>query len=343
MYVMKFGAVSVSEAARLREIVGICKQVQGEPLVVICTALTNVTDTLIGAARSATHADETAIEAARRDLWGRHRSLAEKLVHDEWEREALFREWATLLRTYDRVTRAIATLSDRSPRGIDAIAALGERFITHLVAVVLRQGGVPAQVIDAADLIVTDEHFGAARPFPVESSERVRRRLDSLMQARIVPVITGYIGATHDRAVTTLGRNGGDYTAALIGAALGAEEVCIWTDVDGILTADPKIVPEAKTLPELSYAEAAEIASYGAEVLHPRTLQPVADQGIVLRLRNALRPDHAGTRIVASPRPTAHAARAIISVRGLSLLTLAAAGDVDWSPDMAARALASLA
>src|SRR5262249_20368541 len=156
-----------------------------------------------------------------------------------------------------RFTRSIATLGEHSPRSIDTVAALGERFATHLVATALRQAGVSARTVDATELIVTDNHYGAAWPYPEESSERIRTRLRSLMQARTVPVISGYIGATREGIVTTLGRGGGDYSATLIGAALGAEEVIIWTDVDGILTADPKIVPEARTLPELSYAEAA--------------------------------------------------------------------------------------
>src|SRR5690242_10456571 len=163
MYVMKFGVASVSEAARLRSTVDLCKAAPDDSLVVVCTAIEGVTDTLIGAARSATTGDEAAVEVARRELWSRHRALAEKLVHDDWEREALYREWAALLKTFDRVTRSIMTLGDRSPRGIDAVAALGERFVSHLVGTVLRQNGIAAKVIDAADLIVTDDHFGAAR------------------------------------------------------------------------------------------------------------------------------------------------------------------------------------
>src|SRR5262249_47603642 len=199
----------------------------------------------------------------------------------------------------------------------------GERFGNHRVGAELRQTGVSARTVDATDLIVTDNNYGSAWPFPKESSERIRTRLSPLMQARIVPVITGYIGATREGIVTTLGRGGGDYSATLIGAALGAEEVSIWTDVDGILTADPKIVPQARTLPELSYAEAAEIATFGPEILHPRTLTPVAEKNITLRIRNVLRPDQPGTRVVANPQPTAHAAHTIISARGLSLLSVA--------------------
>jgi aspartate kinase len=340
MQVMKFGAVSVSDAVRLREMAQIVRTAHndGEALVVVCTAINGITDKLITAARSAASGRESAVDDARRELWGRHRALAERLVHDEWEREALYREWADLLKVFDRYTRSIATLGEHSPRSIDTVAALGERFATHLVATALRYAGVAARTVDAAELIVTNDYYGAAWPFPHESSERIRARLRPLLQARIVPVITGYIGATCEGNVTTLGRGGGDYSSTLIGAALDADEVCIWTDVDGILTADPKIVPEARTLAELSYDEAAEIATFAPEILHPRTLTPLAEKGIPLAIRNVLRPGHAGTRMVAQARPSVRAAHMIISARGLSQVGMATAGG--WPPDLAARVLA---
>jgi aspartate kinase len=344
MYVMKFGAVSVSDPQRIRDLVEIVRAETYQPLAIVCTAISGATDLLIGAARGAVHGDEAAIETARRDLWGRHRALAERVVNDEWEREELYREWAELLKVFDRYTRALATLGEASLRGIDAVASLGERFTAHLVAVALRQGGVAAQMVDAAEMIVTDDHFGAARPFQAESLDLIQKRLRALLQAHIVPVITGFTGATRDGAVTTLGRGGGDYTAALVGAAVKAREVCIWTDVDGIMTADPKSVPQARTLQELSYREATEIATFGgAEVLHPRTLEPLMSQGITLAIRNVLRSDHRGTRIVASPQPTTHFARAIISARGLSMLTLTAHAGEGWTPALASHALDQLA
>lgn len=343
MRVMKFGALAVADAARLRNLVQIvgASRESDPALVVVCTALPDITDKLIGAARTAAHADEATIEAVRRELWSRHRALAERTVPDDWERESLFQEWAALLKVYDRFTRSIATLGEPSPRGIDAVASLGERFVSHLVAVALRQGGVPAREIDASEIIVTDDRYGAARPHPTESAERIRARLAPLGQSGIVPVVTGYIGATPEGVVTTLGRGGGDYTAALIGAALKADEVSLWTDVSGILTADPKLVPEAQTLAELSYAEAEEIARFGPEVLHLRTIRPVAEQNVTLTIRNVLRPDQPGTRIIAEARPTATGARAIISATDLSVLTVA--GSDAWSPEVAARALVRLA
>jgi aspartate kinase len=346
-HVMKFGAAAVSDSTRLRDVVRIVKDsAEHGPAVVVCSALTGITDALIAAARLASRGELAAAEDARRDLWGRHRVLAERLVGDEWERETLYREWADLLKTYDRITRSIATLGEYSPRSIDAVAALGERFVAHLIAVALRQNGVPAQMVDASELIVTDELFGNASPAMEPTRERTRARLGPLLQARILPVVTGYIGATRNGIVTTLGRGGGDYSATILGAVLAATEVTFWTDVDGILTADPKLVPEARTLHELSYAEAAEIAMLGAEVLHPRALVPLALLGIPLSIRNVAQPEQPGTRVVSAPEPTSHAARAIISAPGFNLVSVAASGSAAadaWTPELAARALARLA
>ena len=201
----------------------------------LCTAIADLTNLLIGAGRAAARGNLTAAEQARRELWQRHRTLAERLVTDDWERETLYRAWADLLKSFDRIVRAIATLGEHSPRSSDAVAAIGERFIGLLLAVALRRGGVAAQLIDGAELIVTDDHFGNARPLPEETTARARARLLPLTQSRIVPVVTGYIGATRQKITTTLGRGGGDYSATLIAAALEADEVVIWTDVPAFL------------------------------------------------------------------------------------------------------------
>jgi aspartate kinase len=335
MLVMKFGAAALGDAGQLRELASIVRTNcdGGETVVVVCSALAGITDALIEAARSAADGGDDKVEFARRELWSRHRALAEKLVGDDWEREALYREWADLLKTFDRYTRALATLGELPPRTIDTVAALGERFVAHLVAVVLRRAGVPAQMIDAAELIVTDDHYGSARPLEPETLKRTSTRLQPLLKARIVPVVTGYLGATREGIVTTLGRGGGDYSASLIGAALNANEVCLWTDVDGILTADPKIVPGARTLPQISFAEASEIAALGAEVFHPHTLGPVASRGITLHIRNIQHSDRDGTRVVVHPQATPHQVRAIISAGALSLLSVSARSHAeDWGP-----------
>ncbi len=344
MRVMKFGAATVSEVARLREVTRLVKQSadEGQKPVIVCAALPGVTNALIGAARAAARGNEDEASAARRTLWHRHRTLAEHLIDDPWERETLYHEWAELLRQYDRITRAVATLGEHSPRSIDAVAAIGERFVIHLIATALRRQGVAARTIDAGELLITDDHFGHAHVLLEESFQRIRERLPPTLKSGIVPVITGYIGATRSGAPTTLGRGGGDYSATLLGAALGADVVEIWGDVDGLLTADPKIVPEARALDRLTYHEAAEIAALGGEVLHPQTLTPLAGRGIPLLLRNLLAPSAPGTRVTDAVDGAARPARAIVSARELSLLRLSArplAPDQSWSSDLVARAL----
>ncbi len=348
MRIMKFGAIAFADALRVRDTIRIIKEQHAKDpsVVVVCSALPGITDALLRAARAAAHGGEQEADVARRELWNRHRQIAEKLVTDEWEREMLFQRLAEQLKQLDRMTRAMATLGEYSARGIDAIASLGERFAALIIAVILRQSGVAAQMIDATELIVTDAHFGVARPYLDESFTKISERLLPMLQAGIIPVVTGYTGATRNGVVTTLGRGGGDYTAALIGAAVNATEVCLWTDVDGILTADPKIVPDAKPLPELSYAEAAEMATLsGSEILHLRTLMPLATRCIPLRIANVHSPEQPGTLVTALPTPT-HASGAIISTRGLALIAASSSSlptyEEAWTAELAATVTARL-
>jgi aspartate kinase len=342
MRVMKFGAIAFADAAQVRDTIRIIKaQHEQDPsVVVVCTALPGITDALLRAARAAARGGEHETDIARRELWNRHRSIAERMVSDEWEREMLFQRLAEQLKHLDRMTRAMATLGEYSARGIDAIASLGERFAALLIAVILRQSGVAAQMVDATELIITDDHFGSARPFVEESNAKIVDRLIPMLQAGIIPVVTGYTGATRTGVVTTLGRGGGDYTAALIGSAVQASEVCLWTDVDGILTADPKLVAAATPLPELSYTEAAAMATLsGSEILHLRTLLPLVSNAIPLRIANVLAPATAGTLVCSNPSPT-HASGAIISTRSLVLIAASAptipSEHDSWSAERAA-------
>ena len=348
MRIMKFGAIAFADALRVRDTIRIIKlQHAADPsVVVVCSALPGITDALLRAARAAAHGGEQEADIARRELWNRHRQIAEKLVTDDWEREMLFQRLSEQLKHLDRMTRAMATLGEYSARGIDAIASLGERFAALIVAVILRQSGVAAQMVDATELIVTDAHFGVARPYVDESFAKISERLLPMLQAGIIPVVTGYTGATRSGVVTTLGRGGGDYTAALIGAAVQATEVCLWTDVDGILTADPKIVPAAIPLPELSYAEAAEMATLsGSEILHLRTLMPLASRDIPLRIANVHSPEQPGTLVTGHPTP-AHASGAIISTRGLSFIAASTSSlptlEDTWTAELAATVTAKL-
>jgi aspartate kinase len=344
MLVMKFGGSSVDNAPRLRQLVAITQRaLEGtDQLVLVCSAMSGVTDLLIGAVRAASSGDAAGADEMRRRLWTHQRRVASEVLRDEWERESLTTEWADALKTLDRLLRSVAVVGELTPRVLDAVAALGERWITRLVAALLREHRVAAQAIDATELIVTDDHFGAARPLIEQTEEQTRARLLPAMKAGIVPVVTGYIGATVDGVVTTLGRGGGDYSAALIGAALGTDEVWIWTDVDGILTADPKIVPTAQTIRELDYAEALELACFGAEILHPSALGPITARNIPLRIANSLHATHKETLVHARSTPRTEPVRTIISSRDLSLIRIDSRED-ESGVEAATQALQTLA
>ena len=190
-------------------------------------------------------------------------------------------------------------LGEASPRALDAVSSLGERMSVHLLAGALRAGGTPALPVDAAEIVRTDDAFQSAAPDMAET--RAARAGDArapMLAEGIVPVVTGFIGATADGVVTTLGRGGSDYSAAILGAALDADEVWIYTDVDGVMTADPRVVPDARTLDTLSYREMSELAYFGAKVLHPKTVLPALERGIPIRIRNTFNPSHPGTLVV---------------------------------------------
>jgi bifunctional aspartokinase / homoserine dehydrogenase 1 len=217
----------------------------------------------------------------------------------------------------------------------------------EILAACLRERGMQAQVLLATNLIVTDDHFGAATPLMDATRAQIQDQLVPLLDQGVIPIVTGFIAATASGVTTTLGRGGSDYTAALIGAGLNAgtqprcREVWIWSDVDGILTADPNLVVSARPLRELSYAEAAELAYYGADVLHPKTIRPVIENRIPLRILNSFNPSDPGTLIVETPSETRATLPAIISTRGLSQIAIGGLDDY-WSLRAVARALQAL-
>lgn len=342
MLVFKFGGTSVGSAERFRSVAEVIAGARGRGLVVILSAMSGVTNALVAGARAAEEGDERRYLSIRDDLLARHLGVVADLLPAGAEREALEAEVAARLDDYERLCRSIATLGELTLRGNDAVASLGEGLSTRILAAHLRACGVRARAVSATVCVRTDSQHGAARPDLAETRRLVDRHVRPLVEAGVVPVVTGYIGSDARGVVTTLGRGGSDYSAAILGTALDAEEVTIWTDVNGILTADPRLVPEAQTLAELSYQEAEELAYFGASVLHPKTVAPLAARGIPLRIVNSLSPAEPGTRIV--PRPSATRVRrpAIISTQGLSLVGVTGQGE-GWSLHLASRALRALA
>ena len=346
MNVFKFGGTSVGNAECFANVADIVVQQQRKDsttaeVVVVLSAMSGVTSALIAGARAAAEGKDSVYRQIKAELLTRHLDVVESLLSHSPERLEVGGLIEDRLHNLERLYRSIAVLGELTVRGCDAVASLGEQLSTSILAAVLRDRGARAQALSGTDMIVTDDHFGAATPLMAQTRQRLQQRVKPLVERGIVPVITGYVGATEQGVTTTLGRGGSDYTAAIVGAGLDADEVWIWSDVNGILTADPNIVPQARTLSELSYVEAAELAYYGADVLHPKTIRPVTEHGIPLRIVNSFQPTHPGTLIVRDPNPERQPLPAIISTTGLSLIAVGTRDD-SWTLQMSARALQRL-
>ena len=348
MIVHKFGGTSVGDAQRFAGVADIllahhdrAGSRAAAQTVAVVSAMSGVTNQLIAGARAAAEGCDSEYREIKAGLLTRHLEVVESLLTRSRERLDVGGLVEDQMHELERFYRSIAMLGELTARGGDAVASFGEQLSSSILAAVLRERGMRAQAVSATALIVTDDHFGAAAPLMELTRRRLQQEIVPLLERGILPVITGFIAATENGVTTTLGRGGSDFSAAIIGAGLDAEEVWIWSDVDGILTADPNIVPYARTLTELSYTEAADLAYFGAEVLHPKTIQPVIERGIPLRIVNSFNPKHPGTLIVESPSSNRDLLPSIISTTGLSLIAIGSQDD-SWALQMAARALQSL-
>jgi aspartate kinase len=303
--------------------------------------MSGVTNELLSGAWAAAEGRDADYRRVKAELLARHLDVIEALLPHGPERLDLGGWVEDRLHELERLYRSLAVLGELTARGRDHVAAFGEQLSVHILAAVLRTLGARAQALVATDLIVTDDHFGAAAPLAAPTQARLQARVQPLLERGIIPVITGFIAATEEGITTTLGRGGSDYTAAIVGAGLNVDEVWIWSDVNGILTADPNLVTGARTLRELSYSEASDLAYYGADVLHPKTIRPVIDNTIPLRIMNSFNPDDPGTLIVETPGQDREHLPAIISTTGLSMIAIGSMDD-SWSLIRVARALQAL-
>ena len=287
--VMKFGGTSVADAAALENVARIVASEHEAAPVVVVSAMSGVTDALLAA---------TDI-ASLQEVFERHRRVSRELLDDN----KAFTD--RLSNAEQQIGELLDGNVERKSRQ-DAVVSFGEILSSALLVEVLNQRGVAAQQVDARRCIITDEEHTSAAPLMDVTFARSRSELLPVIESGVVPVLGGFIGATRQGVTTTLGRGGSDYTAALLGAALGVSEIQIWTDVTGVLTADPRVVPEAQTIERLSYSEAAELAYFGAKVLHPKTIQPAIESAIPVRICNSRAPQESGTLVgpqsEASPR-----------------------------------------
>ncbi len=339
--VMKFGGTSVGSAERMKSVAEIvADHGQRAEVVVVVSAMGGVTDMLIRAANEASQGDRENWKNVRRELAHRHREVADQLLKAA-EQATVLPRLADAVTDFENLCSGFSLVREVTPRAMDTLSSLGEVMSANLIAAILRSRGTPAEAVDATEVIVTDDHFGNATPIFDETNAKARQRLAGLRRRGVVPVITGFRGATRSGACTTLGRGGSDYSGTILGAALDADEVWIWTDVDGVMTTDPRLVPEARILPEISYREAIELSFFGAKVLHPKTIQPVMKKEIPVRIKNSFNPSCPGTRIVPSATNNQKGVKAITSVSKADLITITGKESLTF-PQLAAKAFDSL-
>lgn len=342
--VMKFGGTSVGNAERIAQAAEIVRvQVnKGNQVVVVLSAMSGVTNTLLGALKDAANGNMGKLLQTRDELLKKHLDVINTLVKNQAAREQLTATTTNALDRFEDLCSSIYVLGEITPRATDAVGSLGERLLVPIAAQAFNDCGIKAQWVAANELILTDENYVSASPLMQETREQTRAKLVPVLDGGAVAVTTGFIGATKKGIITTLGRGGSDYTATIIGAALDADEVQIWTDVNGVMTTDPRVVPEAITLPEISYGEAAELSYFGAKVIHPKTILPVAEKNTPIRILNSFAPTHPGTLIVREPRSNGSPIRGITAIRNVSLVTVEGRG-MQGVPGMAARVFASVA
>jgi len=342
---MKFGGTSMGSADRIRVAAHLASTEQARrPVAIVVSAMSKITDLLLDSLRKAEAGDQADLDQNLKLLSQRHTQACKELLPPE-RHEKTLADVEALVDEFGRIAQGMLMLGERPPRSVDEAIAIGERLSACLMAEFLESQGVPARAVNAAHVIATDAVFSNATPLMDQTRERAAQVLSPLLTAGVMPVITGFNGSTLDGRPTTLGRGGSDFSASIIAAALDAQELWIWTDVDGIMSADPRLVPTAKVLDEVTYAEAAELAYNGAKVLHPRTLAPLAERLIPVWSKNSFAPEKPGTRIVPklSSMPGSMGAHAVTSMADVTLVSIEPAAGGPSGTKVMARALESLA
>jgi aspartate kinase len=324
--IMKFGGTSVADAEAMGRVIAIVRhQIAANPKdklpVIVVSAMSKVTDRLIETGRLAGIGDADGAARTMDDLLDRHLGVARGLVAGEGI-DPLIAKLREDFAAESAVVRQLAARSEVTPRDHDALVAMGELASSRIVAAAFAERGVPAVWVDARRVLVTDADHTQALPDMEATLGRTREELGTRVAAGQVPVTGGFIGATASGVTTTLGRGGSDYSAAIFGACLDVDEIQIWTDVDGMLTADPRVVPEPRLVPQLSFAEASELAYFGAKVLHPATILPAVAKNIPVRILNSRRPDVKGTIITANGRSEGPAMTALACKRGVTVVDI---------------------
>lgn len=353
LLVMKFGGTSVGSVEAIGQIIEITHSVRNDwaKVVIVVSAFSGVTNMLLKSAREAAGGDTATYISAANELRKRHVDVIEAVMDNPARQAQIRQDVLYLLTEFTSLCQAIAVLGEATNRALDAVASIGERMSARIVAGALSNAGLPTQMIEATQLIQADNQYQSAHPNFERSKEKVEKVLAPVLNTGAIPVITGYIAAAEDGSTVTLGRGGSDYSASILAVCLQASELWIWTDVDGVMSADPRLIPDACTIPVVSYKEIGELAYFGAKVLHPRSIRPVIEAGINLRVCNTFNPEHPGTQIILDINHVDNQSiaydpegvvKAVTIIKDLSLITVEGRGMLGV-PGVAARTFESVA
>jgi len=321
MIVCKFGGTSVQDAEAITRLAQIIKARRNQKPVVVASAMGKTTNGLLAAAHTAAQGDRQGALQEIAQLEQKHLSEAWKLgiaVHSDWVYDTI----QVYFKKLRDLVKGLSALGELTPRITDAVASYGERLSTAILTQALENEGLPAQLMDARECIITDENFTRAAPIFDLTNAAIVRHLKPALDAGKIPVFQGFIGCSQNGVTTTIGRGGSDYTAAIVGAALDAEDIQIWTDVDGVLTTDPRMVKDARRIRVISFEEAAELAYFGAKVLHPATIIPAVRKNIPVHVLNSYRPEQEGTLITGEAPPCENPIKAISFKSGITVINV---------------------
>lgn len=335
--VMKFGGTSVENAHRIRSAATlVAKHANEYRLAVVVSALAKTTDQILECAHAAGAGDEQALRSGLAKLQHRHEMVIEELFSG-LTFEEVHRRVDKILKQLHDFCWALLQLRSLTPQLLDVALPMGEKMSAHIFAGVLNDLGVKSTFVDAAEILITDDHFGDAAAFMDATRDRAQSRLSNLLDGGEIPVMTGYGGSTQKGQPTTLGRGGSDTSATILGAVLNADAIWIWTDVNGVLSADPRICPDAQVLPEITFAEAIELSYYGAKVIHHKSVRPAMESGIPICIKNSFDPAHPGTKIASSAKGSNGPIKAVTAMAKTSLVTLCARHDLYTAADILGR------
>jgi aspartate kinase len=344
--VMKFGGSLLDNENKLNNVINIIKSYYSldNEIVVIISALHGITDKILDLCNHIKKVNKNSLSLFIKNIEFVHQSLIEKIILDEKEKSKLMQLINNLINEFRDVLLGISILGEVTPKSQDYLLSFGERLSTPIISYALNSAGLKSNYLNGKEVgILTNSHFGDAKPLMDTTKLRIHHKIEPLLREKTIPVVTGFIGCDQNGNITTIGRGGSDYTATIIAAGINADEVWLWNDIDGLMTADPKIVKNAIVLEEVSVLEALELSMFGSKYMHPRALEPVMDSKIAVRIRNANNIDHPGTLITQTPSFNSNKiVKSITVIRNTALIDVSG-GELIGTPGTAAKIFDALA